>query len=80
MRLSRGSNPVRLRSEILSCTATRLPDSCFTALKFEHLATSEALIVKIGCLGLKDEKSWSEPDFSALWCGKVWFKVVGGQL
>ena len=31
-------------------------------------------------LGLKDEKSWSEPDFSALWCGKVWFKVVGGQL
>ena len=30
--------------------------------------------------GLKDEKSWSEPDFSALWCGKVWFKVVGGQL
>ena len=31
-------------------------------------------------LGLKDEKSWSEPDLSALWCGKVWFKVVGGQL
>lgn len=31
-------------------------------------------------LGLKDEKSWSEPDFSALWCGKVWFKVVGSQL
>ena len=30
--------------------------------------------------GLKDEKSWSEPDLSALWCGKVWFKVVGGQL
>ena len=33
-----------------------------------------------GKLGLKDEKSWSEPDLSALWCGKVWFKVVGGQL
>ena len=31
-------------------------------------------------LGLKDKKSWSEPDLSALWCGKVWFKVVGGQL
>ena len=31
-------------------------------------------------LGLKDEKSWSEPDLLALWCGKVWFKVVGGQL
>ena len=31
-------------------------------------------------LGLKDKKSWSEPDFSPLWCGKVWFKVVGGQL
>ena len=30
--------------------------------------------------GLKDKKSWSEPDLSALWCGKVWFKVVGGQL
>lgn len=30
--------------------------------------------------GLKDEKSWSEPDLSALWCGKVWFKVVGSQL
>lgn len=31
-------------------------------------------------LGLKDKKSWSEPDLSALWCEKVWFKVVGGQL
>mgnify|MGYP003093404021 CR=1 FL=1 len=30
--------------------------------------------------GLKDKKSWSEPDLSALWCEKVWFKVVGGQL
>ena len=34
----------------------------------------------IARLGLKDKKSWSEPDFSPLWCGKVWFKVVGGQL
>lgn len=40
----------------------------------------EILISKVGVLGLKDEKSWSEPDLSALWCGKVWFKVVGGQL
>lgn len=31
-------------------------------------------------LGLKDKKSWSEPDLSALRCEKVWFKVVGGQL
>ena len=31
-------------------------------------------------VGLKDKKSWSEPDLSALWCEKVWFKVVGGQL
>lgn len=31
-------------------------------------------------IGLKDKKSWSEPDLSALWCEKVWFKVVGGQL
>lgn len=30
--------------------------------------------------GLKDKKSWSEPDLSALRCEKVWFKVVGGQL
>ena len=30
--------------------------------------------------GLKDKMSWSEPDLSALWCEKVWFKVVGGQL
>ena len=37
-------------------------------------------LVERSVLGLKDEKSWSEPDFSALWCGKVWFKVVGGQL
>ena len=37
-------------------------------------------VPKLAILGLKDEKSWSEPDFSALWCGKVWFKVVGGQL
>ena len=30
--------------------------------------------------GLKDKKSWSEPDLSALWCEKVWFKVgVKGQ-
>ena len=36
--------------------------------------------VFVALLGLKDKKSWSEPDFSALWCGKVWFKVVGGQL
>ena len=33
-----------------------------------------------GSCGLKDKKSWSEPDLSALWCEKVWFKVVGGQL
>ena len=33
-----------------------------------------------GCSGLKDKKSWSEPDLSALRCEKVWFKVVGGQL
>ena len=31
-------------------------------------------------MGLKDKKSWSEPDLSALRCEKVWFKVVGGQL
>ena len=31
-------------------------------------------------IGLKDKKSWSEPDLSALRCEKVWFKVVGGQL
>lgn len=31
-------------------------------------------------VGLKDKKSWSEPDLSALRCEKVWFKVVGGQL
>lgn len=37
-------------------------------------------MVKEPEFGLKDEKSWSEPDFSALWCGKVWFKVVGSQL
>ena len=30
--------------------------------------------------GLKDKKSWSDPDLSALRCEKVWFKVVGGQL
>lgn len=30
--------------------------------------------------GLKDKKSWSEPDLLALRCEKVWFKVVGGQL
>ena len=33
-----------------------------------------------GYVGLKDKKSWSEPDLSALRCEKVWFKVVGGQL
>ena len=38
------------------------------------------IMVKEPEFGLKDEKSWSEPDFSALWCGKVWFKVVGSQL
>ena len=35
---------------------------------------------RCGISGLKDKKSWSEPDLSALWCEKVWFKVVGGQL
>ena len=34
----------------------------------------------LGFQGLKDKKSWSEPDLSALRCEKVWFKVVGGQL
>ena len=34
----------------------------------------------VAFLGLKDKKSWSEPDLSALRCEKVWFKVVGGQL
>ena len=37
-----------------------------------------AYIDEVG--GLKDKKSWSEPDLSALRCEKVWFKVVGGQL
>lgn len=35
---------------------------------------------KVPIVGLKDKKSWSEPDLSALRCEKVWFKVVGGQL
>ena len=38
------------------------------------------LIAYIDEVGLKDKKSWSEPDLSALRCEKVWFKVVGGQL
>ena len=38
------------------------------------------LLVAPLVFGLKDKKSWSEPDLSALWCEKVWFKVVGGQL
>jgi len=36
--------------------------------------------ISIHFSGLKDKKSWSEPDLSALRCEKVWFKVVGGQL
>ena len=39
-----------------------------------------SFVMKAMTFGLKDEKSWSEPDLSVLWCGKVWFKVVGGQL
>ena len=46
-------------------------------IRFENVSKSYDKGVTFG---LKDEKSWSEPDFSALWCGKVWFKVVGGQL
>ena len=49
---------------------------------------SDTQLVSVGFLlsldgsfvGLKDKKSWSEPDLSALRCEKVWFKVVGGQL
>ena len=40
---------------------------------------SDHLVIR-GIAGLKDKKSWSEPDLSALRCEKVWFKVVGGQL
>lgn len=36
-------------------------------------------MVKEPEFGLKDEKSWSEPDFSALWCGRVGVKVGSGR-
>ena len=44
------------------------------------LVVAAVLLVAPLVFGLKDKKSWSEPDLSALRCEKVWFKVVGGQL
>ena len=44
------------------------------------LVAPRVFLALLVCLGLKDKKSWSEPDLSALRCEKVWFKVVGGQL
>ena len=71
-----GASPRGFESPILRHQSGTVRFRIFYALftsTFPALATPRLL-------GLKDEKSWSEPDFSALWCGKVWFKVVGGQL
>ncbi len=67
-----GSNP---SPSALICVATLCVQCRDTFLCTSYVVDGAVLAV-----GLKDEKSWSEPDFSALWCGKVWFKVVGGQL
>ena len=58
----------------------RVSDQCWSAVSWgvSDLCGSGA-VGGAGC-GLKDKKSWSEPDLSALRCEKVWFKVVGGQL
>ena len=51
----------------------------FNWLRGDTVRTADGHAIGTG-YGLKDKKSWSEPDLSALRCGKVWFKVVGGQL
>ena len=53
----------------------------FEALEGLPVLAAKELVLEVPeNLGLKDKKSWSEPDLSALRCEKVWFKVVGGQL
>lgn len=58
----------------------RTPEILFRGCGPFVLTYDRLFIIRGVVVGLKDKKSWSEPDLSALRCEKVWFKVVGGQL